>query len=339
MKQLWANIAHTSGAKVYSMVIGVIILALTARILGPDGRGQVAAITTWVSLFSNFAYLSLGQVALHRMANDPTHKYFGYLLGSLLLMTGFLTMVAWLIAWVMYWHNSQGTFKGLPIAALVIGFAALPFMIWEQYGSSLLMGLERIRTYNRYQMVGRTLSVVGVVVLVGWLGQGVAGVMQASLFGQVVVALGGLGFLLKFSQTKNSLCRPNRTEIYALLKGGAKLHLNAVGSFLFTSGGILIVNHYHGSEQTAYYQMAIQLLGILMIIPAAASMVIFGKVASLGPCGAWSENKRLLFQITLGMIFLSAVAAILAPWAITLIAGERFLPVVSLFQWMLIGVI
>ena len=54
MKQLWLNIAHTSGAKVYSLLVGVLTLSLTARLLGPEGRGQVAVITTWVSMFSTF---------------------------------------------------------------------------------------------------------------------------------------------------------------------------------------------------------------------------------------------------------------------------------------------
>jgi O-antigen/teichoic acid export membrane protein len=339
MNQLWANIAHTSGAKVYSMVIGVIILSLTARLLGPEGRGQVAAITTWASLFSTFAYLSLGQVALHRMAGDPTHKYFGNILCSLLLMTFILTSLAWLVAIGIHFYNYDHVFKGLPDTALMIGFIALPFLIWEQYGSSLLMGLEQIRIYNFYQVIGRTLSVVGVIVLVGLLEQGVAGVLQASLLGQMIVALGGLGFLFKYAISKDSTCRPCVNETLALLKGGAKLHLNAIGGFLFTSSSILILNHYHGPEQTAYYQMAIQLIGVLMVIPTAASVVIYGKVTSLGPNGAWPENRRVLIQITIGMICFSGFSAILAPWGIMLLGGEKFLPVVSVFRWMLLGVI
>lgn len=339
MKQLWANIAHTSGAKIYSMVIGVFTLALTARLLGPEGRGQVAAITTWVGMFSTLAYLSLGQVALHRMARDPTRQRFGNLLGTLLMMTVILTLLGWLVASGMYWRNPQGTFKGLPTTALLIGFIALPFLIWEHYGSSLLMGLERIRTYNRYQVAGRTLSVAGVFVLVGWLGQGVAGLLQATLLGQIVVALGGIGFLIKYAHDKGTICRPDKTETRALLAGGAKLHLNAVGTFLFTSANVLILNHYHGAEQTGYFQMAIQLLGVLMIIPSSASMVIYGKITRLGPNGAWPDNKRLLLQITLGMVGISVIAAVLAPWGITLLAGEKFRPAVEPFQWMLLGLI
>lgn len=95
MRELWGNIAHTSGAKIYSMATGVFVLFFTARLLGPEGRGQIAAIVTWVGMFSTFAYLSLGQVALHRMAEDQQQKRFGNLLGSLLLMTIVLTLAGW----------------------------------------------------------------------------------------------------------------------------------------------------------------------------------------------------------------------------------------------------
>jgi O-antigen/teichoic acid export membrane protein len=339
VRELWGSIAHTSGAKIYSMVVGVFVLFLTARLLGPEGRGQIAAIITWVGMFSTFAYLSLGQVALHRMASDQAQKRFGNLLGSLLLMTIVLTLAGWLVALGLYWYNPEGAFKGLPVIPLVVGFLALPFMIWEQYGSYLLMGLERIRIYNRNQIIGRTVSVAAVFALVGGLGLGVAGVLEASLLGQVIVAIGGIGFLFAFAQNKGLICRPDISEIKALLAGGATLHLNAIGNFLFTSVNILILNNYSGAEQTGYFQLATQLLGVLMIIPQAASMVIFGKVTSLGPNGAWPDNKRLLVQITLGMIVLSAVAALLAPRGITLMAGEAFRPAVVPFQWMLLGLI
>ena len=339
MKQIWFNIAHTGGAKIYSMIIGVVILALTARLLGPEGRGQVAVITTWLTLFSTFSCLSLGQVALHRLAIDPTHRRFGNLLGTLLMMTAILTLLGWLVAFGIYSLNHQGTFKGLPTTALLIGFISLPFLIWEQYGSFLLMGLERIRTYNSYQIAGRTISVVGVFVLVGWLGQGVSGVLQATLMGQIVVALGGLGFLIKYAHEKGTICLRDKTETRALLAGGAKLHMNNIGTFMFTSANVLILNNYHGAEQTGYFQMATQLLSVLMIIPVSASMVIYGKVTSLGPNGAWPENKRLLIQITLCMMALSAIAAVLAPWGITIFAGENFRPAVEPFQWMLLGLV
>jgi len=339
VRDLWANIAHTSGAKIYSLLIGLFTISLTARLLGPEGRGQVATISTWVAMFSTITYLSLGQVALHRMADDREHKRFGSLLGSLLLLAVILTMIGWLVALGLYWTNPKGVFKGIEVFPLFVGFLALPFMIWEQYGSSLLMGLEHIRTYNRYQVIGRTVSVITVFILVGSLGFGVTGVMESNLLGEIIIAMGGIGFLFAFARSKGLTCRPNKAEIKALLSGALKLHFNAIGTFLFTSANILILNHYHGPEQTGYFQLVTQLLGVFMIIPQAATMVIYGKVAKIGVNAAWKDNKRLLIQINLGMIVLIVIAALISPWGIILLAGESFRPAVEPFQWMLLGLI
>jgi O-antigen/teichoic acid export membrane protein len=164
-------------------------------------------------------------------------------------------------------------------------------------------------------------------------------VLGANLVGQAIVALGGLGTLLAVAKSTGGAFRPETSEIKALLAGGAQLHLNAVGTYLFTSTNVLILNQYHGPAQTGHFQLATQLVGVLMIVPQSASMVIYGKVASLGPNAAWPTNRRLLLQVTAGMILLSGLAAIFGPPLISLLAGDRFLPAVPIFRWLLLGLI
>ncbi len=339
MKNAWISIAYTSGAKIYSLVIGLIMLSVTARLLGPEGRGQVAVITTWVSIFSTFMSLSLGQVALHRMVADTDRGRFGVLLGSLILLTALLTTAGWIIGFVLYGTNTHGIFKDLPLFALFIGFLTLPFMVWEQYSSSLLMGVGRIGIYNWYQVAGRTAMLLVVVILIYGVGIGVVGVLAANLLGQIIVAAGGIGVLLNIAKQTESRCKPDIVEIASLLMGGAKLHLNAIGAMLTASASILIINEYHGVEQAGYYQLAVQLMSVLGIIPVSASMVIYGKVTALGPDKAWPENKKLLVQLTLVMILIGGVAALIAPWLIKILAGEMFKPSVEPFQLMLLGLV
>ncbi len=339
MRNLWWSIAYTSGTRVYALLLGVLTLSLTARLLGPEGRGQVATITTWVTLFSTFGYLSLGQVALHRLTTDRQHLRFGTLLGSLILLAFVLTVIGWLMALGLYYFVPNQVFKNLSEGGLIVGFLALPFLIWEQYGSSLLMGVERLAIYNKYQIMGRTLGLAALFVFLLGFGLGVEGVLVSNLLGQIIVALGGIDFLLQYARDRGTVCRPAISEIKELLKGGVKLHLNAIGTFLFSSASILILNHYQGPEQTGYYQLALQLLGVAMIIPQSASMVIYGKVASLGPDRAWPYNKKLLVQLTGAIMLMSILAALLAPLFIPLIAGEAFRPAIEVFQWMLLGLI
>ncbi len=334
MRNPWAEVGYASSAKIYAMVTGLLILFLTARLLGPEGRGQVAVISTWVAMFGTAACLSLGQVALRRMT---LHKdRLGLLLGSLVGMAIGLSLLGWLAVFGLFKAMPDLVFKGLPALALVIGFAALPLVIWEHYGSSLLIGLQRVDIYNRYQVIGRTVAVVGVLVLAGVLGLGIAGVLGASLLGEAVVALGGMGFLLASVKSAGQSSRADCGEIGELLKGGARLHLNTVGSLLITSVNVLVLNHYRGPEQAGYFQLAFQLVAVLLIVPQAASMVISGQVTALGPASAWPANRRMLVQITGTMLALGGVGALLAPWAIPWVAGEAFRPAVQPFQWLLL---
>ncbi|MBC7528520.1 MAG: lipopolysaccharide biosynthesis protein, partial [Chthonomonadaceae bacterium] len=51
MHDLWRKILGASAARFYSRAISLTTLAITARFLGPAGRGTIAAVTTWTTLF------------------------------------------------------------------------------------------------------------------------------------------------------------------------------------------------------------------------------------------------------------------------------------------------
>src|SRR5262245_65182834 len=93
MSDVYARIARSSGAVAYTILAGTVILVITARWLGPEGRGEIAGVMTWVGLFSTFGYLSLGHVAIHRATTLREGPWLGPTFGSLLLLTGVVTFL------------------------------------------------------------------------------------------------------------------------------------------------------------------------------------------------------------------------------------------------------
>lgn len=336
MREIWQAVLTTSGARVYGLLLGIVSLMLTARWLGPEGRGTLAAVTTWVGLFSTFGYLSLGQVAIHRATQRQQEAWLGPVLGSLGLLSVIITILGWGVAAILYFSSEGKVFGNIQSAVLFTGFISLPFMVWEQYSSSLLMALDRINIYNRYQIIGSTFGLVALFVMLPALHWGVVGAILAAIIGQFIISSGGLRFLLKRAGDTLAI---SKDEIHSLLKGGVKLHLNAIGTVLFTSVDILMLNHYRGAQETGYYQLSVQLMGTMMILPQAASMVLYGKVATLGPDVAWRHQKRLILQIMGLMVLMSLVAYALAPLLIKLFAGTAFTPSIQIFRWLLLGLI
>jgi O-antigen/teichoic acid export membrane protein len=338
MLEVWKRILSTAGAKAYGIAVGVLSLSLTSRLLGPDGRGTVAALQTWVTAFMTFSYLSLGQVALHRLAQDGLRERYGSILGALGVVTVAASLLGWSVALGVFltWHN--GPLAAFAPVALAVAFLSLPFLIWEQYGSSLLMALERLDIANRYQVIGRTLSVASLYLFLAVLDWSLVGALFAALIGQVVVAAGGVNTLFTEARLRKVAVVPTASELRALLVGGSKLHVNAIGSFLFGSANLLLLHEYSGAKDTGFYSLANQLISIMLIVPQAASMVVYGRVSQQGPDAAWPANRRILLQVAVVMLFGSAAAALVAPLLVDILAGASFAESARIFRWLLITV-
>jgi O-antigen/teichoic acid export membrane protein len=336
MRELWRSIGFTSAARIYSVLAGAVSLIFTARALGPEGRGAVAAAVTWALLFSTLGYLSLGQVAIHRATGKPAEEWLRPTLAALLAMTAFVTAAGWVVAAAVYAFSDGRAFGDMPGYALVLGFATLPLLVWEQYGSSLLVAVGKVSFYNRREVVGRTLGVVLIVVLVGFAGAGVAGALVALLIAQAVVAAAGWRYLSRLAGGSLSF---DRATLRDLVTGGLKLHFNTVGTFLFIEAAVLIVQSVRGPSETGPFQVAVQLMTVALLIPQAASMVLYSEVARLGPNGAWPANRRVL--VTLGglMAGVGLIAYLVAPTVVPLLFGNGFKSAVPVFQILLLGLL
>lgn len=332
MKILWLKIFETGAARIYGLIIGMAALFLTARILGPERQGTIAAAMAWVTLFASFAGLSLGQVAQYRIQLRRSEDWFPDTFGALALFTIALTVLAYMVAVAMYLLTDGRSFKGILPPVLIIAFIMLPLLIWEQYSSNLLAAIGKLRPYNIAQFLGRTFWLCGIFVLVAFLGMGILGALIAQISGQTIIALVCLATLWKVARRAIQV---NRAEVKEMLKGSAKLHLNTVGSLLLAQTSILMLNHFCSKAEVGWYQIAYQMVMILIIIAQVASIVFFSKMAQVGPDRLWPEQRRIGLQVMGIIVLLSAVGYLAAPIAVHLLAGPAFEPSVEIFRFLL----
>jgi antigen flippase len=332
MNVLWRKVAETGAARTYSVVMGMVALFLTARLLGPEGQGVIAASIAWVGLFASFAGLSLGQVAQYRIQVRRDEGWLPDILGTLSFFALVLTILAYVIAFLAYRTTDGNAFKGIPPAVLAISFLMLPLLIWEEYTRNLLGATGHLRTYNNAQFVGRTLWLCGIILLVGLMGLGISGALAAQISGQGVIAFVGFATLWRAS---GRLIRIDRHETRELLKSSAKLHLNSVGSFLLSQTSILILNHFSSKVEVGYYQIAFQMVTILTIFPQAASIALFSEMAKTGPDRLWSSQKRLTLQMLSLIALISVPVYLAAPIFIPTLMGLEFNPAVKMFRYLL----
>ncbi|HEX3110530.1 MAG TPA: hypothetical protein VHU41_15655, partial [Thermoanaerobaculia bacterium] len=175
--RLWKAVTLTSGTKAYWMIGGMVAMIITARFLGPQGRGVIAAASSWVALFVTFGHFSLSNVIVYLLGGDDRERLLPIVTGSVLALTTLTTLLGWTIAGVMYLVTHGRIFQHLPPVVLLIAFAGLPFLLWMENGNSLLIVLGDLKRLNLAQASGTTMGIVLVSIMVGVMKGGVAAAM------------------------------------------------------------------------------------------------------------------------------------------------------------------
>lgn len=308
-------------------------LALTARLLGPDGRGILAAVMSWSAFLALAGGLSLGEVSQHRIQLRKREEWLPHLLGVQLFFTlvlGFITVAG---ALLLYWMTDGALIKSVPAVLVVLGFALVPLIIWDNLARYLLTGADRLRDYNKAQVIGGTVGFALVLFFLIYLEMGVLGVLVASLLGSAFTQFLKLLALWRAADRRIRLAL---SDVTGMLGGAFKLHLNAVGGILLIEANVIMLNHLGSPSEVGWFHLAFQMIMMMLIIPQSASLALFSRVAEAGPDRAWPDQRRLMLQILGLMTLLGAVAFLLVPYAVPLLAGPNFEPSILAFRYLLL---
>jgi len=335
MRDFIYKILSTATARIINLFLSIIILMITARYLGPEGRGLIAATTTWVGLYFTILCFSISPVTIYIYASAHVHEkkeIFLQLRGAHRIFVVSLTLIGWFILILTYLFTPN-IYKGIPFDILILSFLLLPFMILENYQQSLLQCVDRVKTINVAMVMNKSIAVVVLVFLVGFMKIGVYGVLIAYLAGQALV------YIYQMVSINNVYKKVvyNLTLVKKMLVQSVKLHLNAIASFFFTSTDIIMLNYFRSTSEVGIYQLAVQLMSLLLIIPQSASVVTYSKVAELGVDNAWPYQRKIML-IVMGLLsIIMCFIYFLSPWIVLLLAGREFLESSSVFRYLIIA--
>lgn len=325
----WQKVIETIAARGFNFVAGVAGIIIISRLLGPGGQGTYAAATAWIGLVATTAGLSLGLVSHYRIQARARGAWDGAIFSSLLIFLFVLSLTA--CAFVIAAHFlSGGRFFGhLPSSTLAIAVLLLPLLIWDDYASNLLANANRIQIYNRLQIAGRLIGLASLVLLVVFLGVGVNGAIIALVTGQTFIAIGTFSVLWRMHREP---LRVVREEIRQLLHGALRLHLAAIGAFLLSQSSVLVLNEFTSKTAVGWYYLSWQIVTVVMIIPQAASLILYAKIAADGPDRAWPAYKHITVGVMGFMLASMPLAYLLGPSLITSMAGDSFQMSADLFR-------
>ena len=315
----------TVGTRLLLLLVSLVTGLLTARLLGPEGRGQYFLGVTLMTFSAQFATLGLHSSNTFLLSRR-THVLPGLLANSLwfsLAAGGASALVFGLLVAL----GLVPVIEGDLAAVALLGVAPLLFTI---LGSGLLAGLARFSALNRCELLSRGFALLLMIALAGrpspvvFLGAAVAG------------SVAGAGTQLLALVQRGRLGRFERGLLSESLRYGLRVYVASSLAYLVARVNVFVLGHQRGASEVGLLSVAVQLADVMTMVPASLAFVLFPELVRSGR--RWETTQRTLLGTASLMLGLCLTAAVLSPPAIPLVFGSAFAGSTQAFLWFLPGV-
>ncbi len=310
--------AQTFAATAAIRCMGVVTGILAARLLGPEGRGELAVI-----IFLPMILVTIGELELPRSvayeASQPG-EYPGRLIATSFWLALFLGSIqAIVLAAILPLYLPPDKLHLLP--------AARWFMLYlpAAYVTATLMGSDQGR--GRFGRFSALMALPGALYMVAILAAWGSGRTSPSIFafGLLISTLLTAGVRVAMDARVNPFARPDGQLARRLLARGVRFYLPAIAGFVLSRTDMFIVVRITPTDAVGLYAVAqaIALGQIGAVLPFV--QVGFAAVAheeeGEGALAALAHHFRLA---QLAAVAMGLVAAGLTPWAIHTLFGPKF---------------
>ncbi len=338
LKQLGTNFAIVQFRTFVMASIGLLTSVILARALGAEGRGQLAVIMLLPALLSIFLNLGVSPTNIFYISSKsvPTNVA----IRTNIYLALFLSCLGVSMSAPLLLFKSNTLFPGSSLSLLLFGIALFPIMLMDSFLVSIINGQQRFREYAIISLLAPFLYLVALIIFVWVLEVGVIGAVISKLAVSVVSLL---VLFLFFRKYFGQPCSKQEIVNYSkqCFNYGGRTYLSNIMAFVNYRADLFILNLFLIPENLGVYAISVTLAESLWLLSKGISTVLLPKLSELHG----DEGKRkMLTPFIARWVFLltfaaAAVAAIVIPYAIKILYGTEFMPGVTIFRILLIGIV
>lgn len=300
---------------------GLVTGPLQARALGAEGRGELAAIMTPVSLLPLVASVGLAAFAMRAAARGED---VGRLIGTTALLSAGIGLVAFVacVPIAAYLAEDRTTVHTL----MLIGFALAPVGLVGGVISSVCAGREVWGPLVRSRLIPPLLGTVAIVVLAVWNELTVTSAAIAAM------ASGVLSLVPLLSTVPRRSLRYDRALARRSLSFGSRAWFGAIGQLANLRLDQVLMIKLTSLRELGLYAVAVTVASASAPLTSALAYAISPRIAA-GDQELAARASRTVMAFVLGLSLLAGAAL---PIVLPLLFGDGFRDAVPI-AWVLLA--
>lgn len=305
---------------------------ISARYLGPEKNGIIAALLVYPGLFMTVGSLGIRQSTTYFLGKKIyTEEEIKTAITQIWMFT---TVVSLLICFILMRSFSN---SGDNLLWVLLALAPLPFSLFNTYNSGVFLGKNDIKTFNKINWIPSMLSFAGMILFVISLQLEISGFMIASIAGPLFMAF-ILLFKNKFIQSFS--LKYNWKIIKSMLSLGV---VYAIALFIINLNyriDVIILDKLSTPFELGIYSKGAGITQYLWNIPMILSTIVFARSAVSKDEYLFSLKVAQLLRLSFILVSLISIMLIfISPFIIIGMYGDEFYNSIKVLQILLPGVI
>lgn len=325
-----STIVKTFAGQIGFALLGFVGALLSARLLGPVGRGHLTVLILIPSMLTVFLELGQEFTTSHLAAESRRGRraIHGNAIAYTLLL--FPVGLALSALGISLFTNVHGAILPLAIA----GGVATALGTYLRFLSGLAMGTGQVTFYSMSRLLLAGSYPAALIVLAVLHHQTAYSFFYAWCASNVFVA--GF-FLMRFSDT---LTWPSKAMAQTQIRVGLPIHISNVAQFLLLRADQLVLSVVAGAAAVGMYSVGVNLVEALWMLPAAAGLASIPFLSGDAP----EDQKQRAMVSAIGIsIWLTLIGAVflgaVAPFLVPAVFGKSYSGAVLPLEILLPGIV
>jgi len=310
------NISGTFSANLFIQITTVIQGILVARLLGPEGKGEFAAIIMWPTLIAGIFIFGLttGIARISAEEKDPKKLYLPILI--LTISTGLLGFLcSYILTPYLLTDSSNSVLKLGRLYSIVIVISHLSggLLAVEQ-------GMGRFKFYNLYRVILNPTYLLFLLYLFLNDNISVENCIKSLLIANCLVLLIRLINGIKYISFSNNI------SIKTIWERSFSFGIADMVMPVFRYLDQAIILWFLGTATLGFYTVALTASGVLGVITQTISLISFTQIAQnfkSADIVLSNFRKTIIFYVVFGLAL-----ALFIPFLLPFIFGEEFSPAI-----------
>jgi O-antigen/teichoic acid export membrane protein len=326
--RLRTDVFLTFGGKAATLVLGLLMVVVVARELGPSRQGLFAVAYSLTLILVQLGGLGLSSANPYFAAREPDQRA-RIVANSLWLAAGMGAVLV--LGGAALRAVAPSALEGLGWEPLAVTLAGVPAALAALLFQSVLLGEGRMVAYNVVEIAHAAVTLAALFAALTIFGLG----LTAALAVLTVSRYLATGVYLALLRHERGFGTPDVALVRRMLRYASRVYVALLASLLVIRLDLLLVNAFLGKTEAGLYSVAATLADGMFVLPMVVGLNLFPRVARGDPTQASAEVFRSV-AVLFGLFCLATVPV--AGIAVRTFFGDDYSEATDLYYWLLPGI-